>query len=94
AAGESDPIDRKLRADNSAIERLKNKMADYQASIARIPSLTDLMKILAVGFGVTAVAHFGADWLAPWIGDNFPQLDRLSLTSTFFWIVVIATTGG
>jgi uncharacterized membrane protein len=94
AAGESDPIDRKLKADNSAIERLKNKMADYQASIARIPNLTDVMKILAVGFGVTAVAHFGADWLAPWIGENFPQLDRLSLTSTFFWIVVIATTGG
>lgn len=94
AAGESDPIDRKLRADNSAIERLKNKMADYQASIARIPNLTDLMKILAVGFGVTALAHLGADWLAPWIGENFPQLDRLSLTSTFFWIVVIATTGG
>jgi uncharacterized membrane protein len=94
AAGESDIIDRWLKADNSAIEALKTKMADYQASIARIPSLTDLMKVLAVGFGVTAVAHFGADWLAPWIGTNFPALDRLSLSSTFFWIVVIATTGG
>jgi uncharacterized membrane protein len=94
AAGESDIIDRKLKADNSAIEALKTKMADYQASIARIPTLTDLMKVLAVGFGVTAAAHFGADLLAPWIGTNFPALDRLSLSSTFFWIVVIATTGG
>ena len=94
AAGESDAIDRKLGADNSAIESLKKKMADYQASVARIPSLTDLMKILAVGFGVTAFAHFGADLLAPWIGANYPALDRLSLSSTFFWIVVIATTGG
>ncbi|HUG39249.1 MAG TPA: DUF819 family protein [Longimicrobiales bacterium] len=94
AAGESDVLDRKLGADTSAIERLKHTMAEYQASVARIPILTDLMKILAVGFGVTAAAHFGADLLAPWIAAEFPALDRLSLTSTFFWIVVIATTGG
>jgi uncharacterized membrane protein len=94
AAGESDVIDRKLGADTSAIEQLKTTMAAYQAKVARIPNLADLMKILAVGFGLTALAHFGADWLAPWIGENLPQLDRLSLTSPFFWIVVIATTGG
>ena len=94
AAGNSDRIDRRLRADNTAIERLKTTMASYQASVARIPSLTDLMKVLAVGFGVTAIAHFGADILAPWIGANYPALDNLSLSSGFFWIVVIATTGG
>ncbi|MFO7894221.1 MAG: DUF819 family protein [Longimicrobiales bacterium] len=94
AAGESDAIDRKLGADNSAIEQLKTTMAEYQAKVARIPNLADLMKILAVGFGLTALAHFGADLIAPWIGENLPQLDRLSLTSPFFWIVVIATTGG
>ncbi len=94
AAGESDVLDRKLKADNSAIESLKKKMADYQESVARVPNLTDLMKILAVGFGVTGLAHFGADLLSPWIATNFPALERLSLTSTFFWIVVIATTGG
>lgn len=94
AAGESDVLDRKLKADNSAIERLKQTMGDYQASVARIPNLTDLMKILAIGFGVTGLAHFGADLLSPWIDANFPALERLSLTSPFFWIVVIATTGG
>lgn len=94
AAGESDILDRKLGADNSAIERLKKTMGDYQASVARIPNLTDLMKILAIGFGVTGLAHFGADLLAPWIGSSYPALDRLSLASPFFWIVVIATTGG
>jgi len=94
AAGESDILDKKLKADNSAIESLKKSMADYQASVARIPNLADLMKILAVGFGVTAAAHFGADLLSPWIAANFPAAERLSLTSPFFWIVVIATTGG
>jgi uncharacterized membrane protein len=94
AAGEADVLDRKLKADTSAIEALKKKMADYQASVAHIPTLTELMKILAVGFGVTAVSHFFADRLAPWIGSNYPVLARLSLDSTFFWIVVFATTGG
>jgi len=35
-----------------------------------------------------------ADWIAPWIGRVAPGLDRLSLTSTFFWLVVFATSGG
>jgi len=94
AAGRSDAIDRKLRADNSAIEDLKHRVADYQARIARIPALADTMKILAVGFGVTALAHWAGAPLASWLGEVWPQADRLSLTSTFFWIVVIATTGG
>jgi uncharacterized membrane protein len=52
------------------------------------------VSICAVGFGLTGLAHFGADWLAPAIAENYPQLEKFSLTSTFFWIVVISTTGG
>src|SRR5690606_32758832 len=29
-----------------------------------------------------------------WIAATAPQLERLSLTSSFFWLVVFATTGG
>ena len=35
-----------------------------------------------------------ADNIAPWIAVNYPDLNQYSLDSTFFWIVVIATTGG
>lgn len=94
AAGRSDAIDKRLKADNSAIEDLKHRMEEYQASIARIPDLTDLMKILAVGFGLTALAHWWGGDLATWIGENLPNLRQFSLDSPFFWIVVIATTGG
>jgi uncharacterized membrane protein len=52
------------------------------------------MFLSAIGFGVTGVAHAAAGVLAPWIARTAPGLDRLSLTSEFFWIVVIATTGG
>ena len=46
-----------------------------------------LIFILAVGFGATGVAHAVAGFVAPWIELNAPGLARLSLTSSFFWIV-------
>ncbi|MFY0607052.1 MAG: DUF819 family protein [Cyclobacteriaceae bacterium] len=87
-------IDKKLKADSSAIETLKEKMQAFQLSTARNPSLTDLMKILMIGFICTGTAHFLADIIAPSISENFPGLARFSLTSGFFWLVVIATTLG
>ncbi|REJ76541.1 MAG: DUF819 family protein [Acidobacteria bacterium] len=93
-AGRSDAVDRRTGADASAIHELRDRVAAYQASIARIPNLGDTMAILAVGFGATAVAHALADWLAPAIQQAAPALERYSLTSGFFWIVVLATTLG
>ncbi|MBV6645208.1 MAG: DUF819 family protein [Cyclobacteriaceae bacterium] len=92
--GISKLLDRKLKADASAIEELKVKMATFQESIAKIPTLTDLMKVLVVGFGCTGIAHLLSDWIVPYLSTNFPALDKYSLTSGFFWIVVIATAFG
>jgi len=86
-------IDKKLKADASAIEQLKDKMEAYQQSVARIPNLTDFMKILMVGFACTGLAHLGSDLIVPYL-EQFPALQQYSLTSGFFWIVVIATTLG
>jgi uncharacterized membrane protein len=94
AAGRSTQIDARTGADASAIEHVKHKVADYQASIAKIPTLTDTMTVLAVGFAVTAIAHFCADFIAPFLQENAPQLQRFSLTSHFFWLIVIATSLG
>ncbi len=93
-ASRADAIDKKLGADTSAIEALKRKVQEFQEKHARIPKLTDLMVILAVGFGGMGLAHVLSDPLAAWIAANSPQLERLSLTSTFFWLVVFATTFG
>jgi uncharacterized membrane protein len=87
-------IDKLFRADSSAILELQEKVEKYRLSLLKIPTLKDTMKILGIGFAITGLAHFIADGLAPWIGENYPQLNQYSLNSTFFWIVVIATTGG
>jgi uncharacterized membrane protein len=93
-AGIAERIDKATGADTSAIEALREKVEAYQAEHARIPSTTDTFMILAVGFGCTAAAHLGADAIAPFIGANYPGLAKLSLTSKFFWLIVIATTLG
>lgn len=93
----SDKIDLALKADNSAIEDLKNRVEKYSASIARIPTTTDIFKVLAVGFGGVALAHFGADVIVPYMETFKEMLEDYKLTtlmSKFFWMIVIATTFG
>ena len=92
--GKSEAIDRFLNADNSAVADLKNKMHEFSQKVARIPSSTDLYVILAICFGATGFSHLMADFLAPFIGENFPALSNFSLDSKFFWLIVLATTIG
>lgn len=93
-ASQAKKIDTRTGADDTAIEALKDKVEAYQSKHARIPSTTDLFVILGIGFGACAVAHFGADTIAPYFQDNFPALQKFSLTSKFFWLIVISTTIG
>ncbi len=94
AAGRSDSIDKRTGADTTAIDDLKEKISSYQAQIMKIPKLSDTMVVCAVGFATTAFAHLCADSLAPWLHEAAPVLRKFSLTTKFFWIVVISTTIG
>ena len=94
AAGRAKQIDAKVGADTSAIDEVKTKVEEFRSRIARIPALKDIITVLAVGFVVTAVSHLGADLIVPVIERRAANLAQFSLTSKFFWIVVIATTGG
>ena len=87
-------VDKWLKADVSSLEAVKAKAAAYEAEHARIPALKDFIFILAIGFGATGLAHFGADILTPFFKENFPGAAQLSVHSSFFWIVVIATIIG
>ena len=93
-AGISKRMDRWFKADSSAIDDVRDKIENYQLSIAKIPNLTNVVTLLAVGFGITGFSHFCADILAPFIKKHAPSLEKFSLTSDFFWLIVIATTAG
>ena len=93
-APRADKIDARTGADTSAIQDLRLRVEAFHDEHARVLNTRDLMLILAVGLGATGLSHALGDWIAAWIGANAPALERLSLTSTFFWLVVISTTIG
>ncbi len=93
-AGKNMLINSFLKANDQSVTEIKDKIEAYQQSIMRIPKMEDILLILGIGFGITGIAHFGADYIAPWITINAPYLSAFSLTSGFFWIVIIATTLG
>lgn len=87
-------IDARTGADTSAIEDLKERVTAFEKKHARHTTFHDLIFMLALGFGMTGLGHFLAGVIVPTLEQHAPWTARLSLTSTFFWIVVVATTGG
>ncbi|GHF95543.1 DUF819 family protein [Thalassotalea marina] len=93
-SGRAAQIDAKTGADVSAIEELKEKVEQFHAKHARIPTLADLMIIVAIGLGVTGFAHLFADVVTPYFVENHPDLAKFSFHSKFFWMVIFASTCG
>src|SRR5690606_35306099 len=86
--------DARIGANTAAIAELRERMTRFERENARIPSLGDLMVIIAIGFGFMGLAHLLGNAFAVWIEAEAPALEIYSLTSGFFWIVVLATTFG
>jgi uncharacterized membrane protein len=93
-AARSAKVDKFFNADASSIEEVKERVESYRAKFAKIPSLSDAISVLAVGFIATAIGHVAAGFIAPYLEANYPILVNYSLTSTFFWIVITATLVG
>lgn len=96
-AGRSQRIDRWLKADNSSISELTDRVEQYAASVRRAPTTLTTFQLLGITFGGVALAHFGSDRLAPFFARFSDLLEAWRLTtlqSGFFWLIVIATTLG
>ncbi len=97
--GKKDKIDRWLKADSSAIDELQQKVERYSAGIMKIPSLKDLMIIGGIAFFSVALSHYFADVISTFLKENVeaiadPTSYVSSFGSTFFWMIVLATTIG
>ncbi len=97
--GRNEQINKWLGADETAIINLKEKVANYAASVARIPSLADFMIMLAIAFGAVGISHYGADGISAWLVNNFEvfsdkKSSLSSFASSFFWLISIATAIG
>ena len=56
--------------------------------------LPSLLTTFGVGFGAVGLSHAIADPLSAWFGAHVPIAQRLSLDSSFFWLVLVATLVG
>ncbi|TDB66774.1 DUF819 family protein [Arundinibacter roseus] len=93
-AGYAARIDSLLRAQSTQIQEVQERLETIELENQRIPATRDLIFLGAIGFGATGLAHFLADWIVPYLSTNFPELEKYSLTSTFFWIVALVTFMG
>lgn len=90
-AGKSPQIDRLLKADSSEIEEVKHHMDAENKANVKSPEMRDYIYLTAVGFGATGLAHFLAELITPYLANNYPALEKYSLTSNFFWVIGIVT---
>nr|MBO2466315.1 hypothetical protein [Xanthomonadaceae bacterium] len=93
-AGRAASIDARSGADTSAIDEMKARLEAYEAANARIPTLTDLMVILGIGFGIVGAAHAVSAPVAAWFAAHVPNAGQYSLDSAFVWVVLLATFAG
>ncbi|RAV28880.1 DUF819 family protein [Sinomicrobium soli] len=87
-------IDQWLKADSRPIYELEKRLEHQQAGQWLPVTANRLMVLAAIAFGITGLAHFLADIIAPFFTKHYPQLEKYSLTSSFFWLIVLATTFG
>lgn len=97
--GRKERIDKWLKADNTAIDNLRKKVADYAESIARIPSLKDYIMILSIAFVSVGLAHFFGSAISEYLIANFQVVsDKTSafssLGSHFFWLISLSVVFG
>lgn len=65
--GMNKKLNKFFKADDSAIEALKQKMQDFQASVSRVATFKDLIYMLGITFFCVGLAHFLADNIAPFV---------------------------
>ncbi|QCO68154.1 DUF819 family protein [Luteimonas yindakuii] len=93
-ANRSEQIDARSGADTRALDEMKERMAAYEAANARIPTLTDLMVIVGLAFGLVGLAHAIAEPLSAWFSANVESAAQFSLDSSFVWVVLLSTLAG
>ncbi len=96
-AGINKSINRKLKADDTAIEGLKEKMKKFVSSISRIPTTSDLIIIAGIGVSGAGLSHILSETVSPIFNDmkeTLADYGLTSLSSGFFWIIVFSTLIG
>jgi uncharacterized membrane protein len=83
-AGREKAMDDKIGADRSSLDKVRNKVADYQAEVSRPTSLPALLTMAGLAIGGAVFAT----WLAP----QLPEIG--TMVKGFTWVVILVTAIG
>ena len=83
-AGREARMDARVGADRSRIDEVRARVETYQAEVSRPANVPDLMLILALGLGSTAVVT--------WIAGFLPDVG--TIINGFTWVVCLITAVG
>jgi uncharacterized membrane protein len=83
-AGREQAMDARIGADRTRLDAVREQVARYQAEIARPTKLPDLLLILALGIGTTA--------LVTWVAGYLPDVG--TIINGFTWVVFLVTAVG
>ena len=84
AAGQHKRIDKWTGADTSAIDELQRRIESYEAKVTRVPTLSDLIIIVALGFVFSYLCYVLGNQLAASVG----------FISAVTWKFILITTIG
>lgn len=93
-ASKSKQFDKFFKADSTDVDLLMAKMEEKEKANARMPETKDYILMLGIAFGGMGLATFFAEPVAAYLSNNYPGLEKFSLTNTFFWIIFFATIIG
>jgi uncharacterized membrane protein len=83
-AGRERAMDERMGADRKRIDDVRTRVEQYQSEVARPVNLADMLLILAIGLGITAIVT--------WVASDLPDIG--TIINGFTWIVCLVTAAG
>lgn len=96
--GRNEKINRWLKADNSAIKDLVDRVENYSLSVQKHATLKDFMVMMGVTFGGLALSYYLAEVISKGLSNvevfADPKSFFNSFTSNFLWLILFSTVIG
>src|SRR5690606_38485794 len=93
-ASKQEKFNQFFKANTAEVEALTKRMDEQQKANIRIPETKDLVFMLSLAIGGTGLASLFANPVTSYMETHFPELEKFSLTNSFFWLILFATLIG
>ncbi|WP_417430529.1 DUF819 domain-containing protein [Halpernia sp.] len=94
----NEKINNWLKADNSSVQNLIDRVENYSLSVQKQPALKDYMVMFGITFGGLAISFYFAELISKFLSGipSFadPKSFFNSFTSSFLWLILFSTVIG